>query len=555
MKAPMAAPGLAVDAAVAWQRRGRDAAAMPTGRPLGPDLEPGATLTGDQPGRAAAVPATVVLLQPPVGMFDTIARNIPLGLLAVARYLDPRYRVVIIDQRFADWRARLDAVLADPAAVVCAGFTVLTGTQIRFAVATARELRCRAPSIPIVFGGIHPTLLPEQTLAEQAIDYVVIGDGELTFRDLVDALAERRDPAALSGIAYRDDGGTPVVTPRREAFDVRTAPRLPYHLLDLPRYLGRSAQNHGEAFLVEGGRGCVHHCTFCFNSGVHRHTWRPFTVAAILDQITHLNRQHDVRGFFIVDDSFFIDRRRAFDFAQALVDAGLGIEWCAEANLSDIQRLRDAEWRLLERSGLSWLSVGVESGSPRILKHLRKNVRIPRLLDFNRRIARFDIRVRYNFMTGYIWDDDASIGETIDLCLRLTAGTPRIMVQPLYISTPLPGTEYLGDAERHGFETPTTLAAWSEFDPFHIAGRLPWLGRRRALFEMLMYTSFFIDAKPAYHANDSPYGRVIRWLGRLYRPLARWRFRHRCSWLFVEKYYFRLAEWRLRRRYRAHHVR
>ena len=499
---------------------------------------------------AAHGPPTILLIQPPVGMFDTITLNVPLGLLAVARFVHRDYRVVIVDQRLPGWSGVLEAEIANAGRLLCAGFTVLTGTQIRFALATARDLKRRLPDLPIVFGGIHPSLLPEQTLAEPSVDYVVIGDGELTFRELVDTLARGSTPESLPGLAHRDREGVAVVNPPREAFDVEHAPPLPYHLVDVGCYAKRSAQNRGEAFLVEGGRGCVHRCTFCFNSGFNRHTWRPFPIEAMIGQITRLHRDHGLDGFFVVDDSFFIDRRRALGFAEALVATGLDIEWCTEANLSDIQRLKDDEWRLLERSGLSWLSVGVESGSPRILKHLRKNVRLPILREFNTRIRRFDIRIRYNFMTGYIWDDDASVRETVDLCLELTRGSRQIMVQPLYISTPLPGTVYLSQAEKAGFETPATLEEWGDFDPFHIAERLPWLGRRRALFEMLMYTSFFIDGKPDYHANPTPYGRLVRWLGVLYRPLARWRFRHRVTWLFVEKYYFRAAEWLQQRRHR-----
>lgn len=501
------------------------------------------TITGDKRKK-------LVLIQPYVGIFDTLTLNIPIGLLAVSRYIHRDYDVTIIDQRLKQWRRSLESALASGA--ICAGITCLTGEQIRFAVQLAKHVKEIAGGVPVVFGGIHPSVLPEQTLKEDYIDFAIIGEGEAAFKQLADALSDGSPFEHIKGLAYKTGANSIVVNERAGFLNLEELPELPFHLIDVEKYKGLSAQNRGNSFLVEGGRGCVHQCVFCFNATFNNSRWRPFPVENIIGQIEYLNEKHNITGFFIIDDSFFINIKRVYEFIESVKRRNLEIQWCCEANLGDLVKLSANDLKELEKSGLNWLSVGVESGSQEILEKLRKKIKIEDLLDFNGRIKKYDINVRYNFMTGYPWDDNETTGKTVDLCLKLTGESKRIMVQPLYISVPLPGTEYLAECAKRGFKTPDSLEGWADFDPFFILNRLPWAaGKKKKILEMLMYTSFFIDGKPVYHSNRSLRGRIIAFLGRIYRPAARFRFKNLYYRFFIEKYYFYISAHILRRRLRS----
>ena len=486
----------------------------------------------------------IILIQPYTGIFDTITFNIPVGLLAVSRYLHNDFNIIIIDQRFKNWENELLTHLKKK--ILCVGITCLTGYQIYYAALIAKLVKSINQSIPVIFGGIHPTVLPEQTLKEPYIDFVVIGEGEITFKLLVTALDAESDFTTIRGIGYKRDNNI-FINDRDHFLDLKNIPELPYHLIEIEKYKGLSAQNEGNSFLIEGGRGCVHQCIFCFNAKFNKRKWRPFPVEKIIDQISHLYYNHNIQGFFIIDDSFFIDKNRVKLFISELKIKNLKIEWCCEANLSDLKKLSEKELAELEQSGLNWLSVGVESGSERILKNLKKYITITDLYDFNKRIQNYNIRIRYNFMTGYIWDDLQSIRETIDVCIKLTSEKNKIMVQPLYVSVPLPGTEYITSAEENGFTIPQNFIDWSEFDPFSILKFLPWAKKNKKIFELLMYTSFFIDNKTTYHSNSSVYGKIISFFGILYKPIARYRFKNLFHYLFIEKYYFILNNYILKK--------
>ena len=132
--------------------------------------------------------------------------ELPLGLLSIATPLDLQgYRIKIIDE-FANpnWkRELLEALTEKP---LCFGVTCMTGPQILHALAACRLVRERYPDVPIIWGGIHASLLPEQTLENPYPDIVVVGEGEETFLELVKALESGSPLSNVSGICYKENG-------------------------------------------------------------------------------------------------------------------------------------------------------------------------------------------------------------------------------------------------------------------------------------------------------------------------------------------------------------
>jgi len=459
---------------------------------------------------------TVVLIRPLAGVLDSVNRVIPIPLLAICRYLDlDTYRVEIVDQRFADWRRRLQRALTGE--VVLVGITCLTGFQIYFGVRLARLIRRLRPDVPLVWGGVHPTAEPEQTLREPFVDYVVVGEGERVFPRLVAALDRGGDVTGLPGVGFKGADGTPTVNPPDQLLDIADLPDLPY-VADL-----HDAQFYG----VEGSRGCVHRCTFCYNLGYNQGRWRPRSAGRVAENLARVHRDHGVRNFFIADDSFFVSPERAIAFAHHLERLRLPIRWGTEANVHMLARFDDGVLDLLARSGLDFLSMGVESGSQKILEFVHKPLDLGQLVAFNRRLRRWAIHPKYTFMTGLPVEDENDVRLSVQLVRRLLQDNEKALIQSFYMATPYPGTVYLEQCRAFGFEPPRALAGWADFDPFAVARHLPWVrGNRKRLFEFMMYSSLFVDGKIDYHLSDSWSGRLTAAAGRIYRPLARFRFNH-----------------------------
>ena len=467
---------------------------------------------------------TLVLLRPLAGVLDSVNRVIPIPLLAICRNLDrERYRVAIVDQRMPRWREDLDRALERD--VLLVGITCLTGYQIHFGTQLARYVRRRAPRAPIVWGGVHPTATPEETLREPFVDYVVIGEGEVTFPALVDALAGGGDPAALPGVGSKGPGGAIRVNPRPPLLDISELDDLPYDLIDMREYV--DGLEDAPFYGVEGSRGCIYACTFCYNPGYNQRQWRPRGAVRIVDNLERLHRAHGIRNFFVSDDCFFVSLDRAREFAELMIERDLGIRWGCEANLSILSKMDDATLQKLADSGLDFLSIGVESGSERVIEYVAKPVRLSDLRTFNRRLARYPIHPKYTFMTGTPIEGERELRQSVDLVRQLMADNDKALIQAFYLATPYPGTVYLEQCREHGFVPPTRLADWANFDPFSVARYLPWIrGRKKRMFEFMMYGSLFIDDKATYHTGSSAIGRLTAAVGRLYRPVARFRFQH-----------------------------
>ncbi len=481
----------------------------------------------------------VVLLRPVSGVFDRLYTVIPLPLLAACRRVDrARFDVTIVDQTIAGWRERLDAALRRD--VLAFGITSLTGVQLELGMHLARGLRRHKPGVPVIWGGIHPTCTPEQMLAEPEADVVVIGEAEDTLPELLDALATGADLGGVRGIAYRDGDGRTRTTPPRPPVDVERLEDPPYDLVDVRDYTGADSE-----FYVEAGRGCTYACTFCYNPVYNRRRWRPRAASRVVDDIAGLHAAHGISMFYLCDDMFLADGARVDAILDGLERRGLDVRLCCEANLSLLQRMDDDALRRLADAGMTWLSVGVESGSPRVLEFLRKPVRLPDLLAFNRRVRELPLRVRYNFMTGYPVETRDDVRSTVELMRRLLADNPRAMVKNADVTVPYPGTVYLQQCVEHGMRTPERVSAWFDHDPWTIHRHLPWMrGSRRRMFDMVMFSTYFIDDKMEFHemhTSRSRGSRAAALLARLYRPYARARLRRFWTAPFPEAHLLRAA--------------
>jgi len=473
----------------------------------------------------------IVLVSPTAGIFDDMLMTVPLAPLAISRKIDrDRYDPVIVDQRRRGWRQKLDDALAGD--VLLVGISSLTGAQLHFGADIARHVKRRRPKVPIVWGGIHPTCAPDQMLREEICDAVVVGEGEDALPVLADALAENEMPKDVAGVAYKTDDGTVRMNPAGPFHDIDGLENPPYDLIDIDAYLKDIQQRE---FFIEAARGCRFNCTFCYNPAYSRGMWRPRSVSRIMDNIRYLHDRYGISNFFLIDDSFFLSEERVTEFLERIEGDGLRIKWSCEGNMSNLSRMSDQLLGRLVSAGLTWLSIGVESGSERIRKYFRKNVDVDSVMAFNRRASNYDFSPRYNFVTGTPIEQKADMRKTVSLVQTLLKENPHALVRAVYITVPFPGTEYLSKCAEYGLEPSRDLESWADFDPFTVSRHLPWMkARKKRMFEFLMFSSFFVDRKAEYHLSESTLNRLIAFLGHAYRSVARFRLRHFLYFPFPE---------------------
>ena len=140
------------------------------------------------------------------------------------------------------------------------------------------------PTCPLVWGGVHPTLLPEQTASNDYVDIVVRGEGELIIKDLADAIAANQPLDGVAGITYTVNGAVKS-NPDGQIIDLDDIPiDLPYDLLQMDKYPSfKSGRFH-----IQTSRGCPHRCGFCYNTNFNKNRWRGKSAKRVLDEIEYI---------------------------------------------------------------------------------------------------------------------------------------------------------------------------------------------------------------------------------------------------------------------------
>ncbi len=434
----------------------------------------------------------------------------PLALLAVGSALDrTRYDVVIVDGRLE--RDPLTAVLgALDESAVCLGVTVLTGAPIRDALRLTRGVQRARPALPIVWGGWHPSLFPEECLREAGLQAVVIGQGEQTFAELVERFALGGPPDGVAGCAHVRGEGI-VSEPPRPLADVNAFPPHDYSLIDVERYFRRKSRRQLD---YVSSQGCRFRCEFCADPFVYRREWSGLAPARLGEEIERLWRAHPFTDLNFQDETFFTRSRRAADVADQILVRGQRFTWAATMRADQGARLDEWALTLCRRSGLRRAMVGVESGSQTLMDWMKKDVTLDQVFATAERLRAHDIGGLFPFIVGFPDEPPESVEATIAVVKRLRAMSPAFEAV-VYFYQPYPGSPIAELAWRRGYARPASLAEWAGFD--YVGARGPWVSE--ALWRRIQRFKFY--QQHAFGRHDHWLHAPLRWTARQ-RVAADW---------------------------------
>ena len=415
--------------------------------------------------------------------------DLPLELISVGSPLvRAGYRIHIIDQRVQpDWRERLSSALAEKP--ICVGVTSTSGPQLRQALEVSRLVKQQSDA-PVVWGGVHASLLPEQTLEKAEIDFVVQGEGERTLHELVAALESGKEVRGIPGLWHKDSGRIVNGVPR-PFIDLNEEPPLQYDLVDVPKYARTVFGVKRLSFSTS--RGCSFPCAFCCSTAFHGRHWRALRADIAVEQMKEFSRRYGVHGLFLTDPNFFLDLDRARSILEGIVRANLGLVFTRlHIRFDTLRRLSDEDIALIERAGCRCLSTGVESGSARIRELLRKPIDEGELHEMNRRLSRSTIMPLYFFMAGFPTETIEELKATVRLFMKLVSDNPRA-AKSLNLYMPFACTELFDLAVVEGLRPPRRMEDWFTFCYRNLGSGGSWLPDRvRKAAEMLDFCSFFV---------------------------------------------------------------
>jgi len=476
----------------------------------------------------------IVLVQPHEGAYNKIMKPwVPLSLLATSVKLEAEgYPITVIDQRVdPGWKHTLIRALErDP---VCVGVTSMTGSQILGALEASKLVKEHS-RVPVVWGGVHATLFPEQTLEHELVDVVIKGEGEETFYQLVKRLEHGGPYDELAGVACKTTDGI-LVNPDRSFLDPDTLPHPPYHLVNLEPYIHQYFSEK-RVIEVESSRGCPHHCGFCYNLPYNKRTWRPLSPDRVVDRLALLMDRYGLTAFHFLDDAFFIDRGRADGIMRRLIDLKLELRLGFQGiRVDTLARISDAELDRLYQAGGRFLQFGVESGSPRILEMINKRIKVDEVITLNRRLAKYpDLIPYYNFMCGFPTETKEDLFQTTTLAWTLLKENRKALISPFHHFKPYPGTPLADLILKDRYDYPKTLEEWGCFDWTEAQTQTQDPGAAR-LFKRVELASILADGKMEAQ-SDSP---AFTALAKMYRPVARFRLSNNFYSMMPEAMLFR----------------
>jgi anaerobic magnesium-protoporphyrin IX monomethyl ester cyclase len=370
-------------------------------------------------------------------------RMVPIGLISMASYLEQMgHRVLVHDclgpkAPLGIGRTVKEIIEYEPEIV---GFSTTTAGFLD-AHEMAKRIRQINPSIKNVFGGVHVSgvgaKLMEQFLE---IDYLAIGEGEMTLSEMADAVPS----GEISGLVWRDRGEVVVNPPRSKIPELDSLPFPAYEKLRgfpggyrLPPF--SYIRTPGTA--ISTSRGCVYQCSYCDRS-VFKQGFRSNSAEYTYEHLKYLRRQFGIRHVNIYDDLFTVNRKRVFALCEKLASNPVGIQFNCAVRVGHTD---DALLEALKEAGCLMVSVGVESGDPKMLEKLKAGVTVEQVKSTVAQIQSKGLRAKGLFMMGVVGDTEASIQKTSDFAIDL--GLDDMNMSKF---TPFPGAPCWGSIREEG---------------------------------------------------------------------------------------------------------
>lgn len=308
------------------------------------------------------------------------------------------------------------------------GITVMT-PKAASAFTVASLAKKYSKNCHVILGGPHATLRPDEILRNtNDVDFVVNGEGELTFLKLADALTTKTNNfSTVNGISYRY--GDRILQNDSKGF-IDNLDCLPFP--DRETLLGSDTYTSEDMGLLMGSRGCPYNCSYCATQ-IWTRKVRYRSLANILEEITYVHRRYGTRQFTFKDDSFTVNKKRVMEFCSKLMATGIRINWdCnTRVDLVDLELLRT-----MKKAGCNSIKVGIESGSERILKLMDKGITLERIMESAKLFRDVGIHWTAYFMMGIPTETKEDIKKTLDLLYKIKPSFASIGVYE-----PFPGTK------------------------------------------------------------------------------------------------------------------
>ncbi len=459
---------------------------------------------------------------------------LPLELLQIASGpAAAGYEVVLID-------AMIDPDYMDKLLEACDGALLfasscILGYQVYDGYLAAKAVRERYPNLPIVQGGWFPSVIPEMYLEQGVADAVGIGQGELTFMDVCEAVLNGEDLANVPGLAVMRDGKV-VYTDHRPVVGFDAFEPVPWHLLEYERYAELQTRptrlkvrhrfplpghwtpdNPPRGFSHFSSFGCPEPCTFCCSPALTGRRWKAIPGKQLAEEIAELQQRFKFDVLRFQDANFGVAEKRTKEFCETLVDLQVPIHWNGTIEIETIMRYKVETRDLLQESKCHLLWLGAETGTKEMQERIKKHIDIDHISVAIGELAKRDIIPGTFWIIGYPGETRESMEQTLKIAAEIKHRYP-IAGSEVYPFRPIPGTEDFDHAVKLGYVPPKDFHEWGKcFEYKYNSHNTPLPADIRHTWSRYNNTAAIYDK----HVTEG-----APWMRDVLSKIAGWRLKH-----------------------------
>jgi len=381
----------------------------------------------------------------------------PLGILYIASYLrnfDSETDIKIIDGSFLNKKDFLRSIEKENPDLMGLSFTTL---DCENAEKISRSIKNELPNVLLVAGGPHPTAMPENTLRNGAFDLAVVGEGEDTFKEIVQNFRDRKRRKKINkikGLSFLRNGKFFFTGVRNPIENLDFLPFPARGLINIKDYHGYYLQKNWPDTNFLSSRGCPFNCIFCSNP-----VWRPYkprirTPTNILKELAILKQEYKVKELFDYCDEFNFNQKNAIEICDAIRGSKLDITFKTHVRADNVSNKFASS---MGKAGY-WLALmGMESSSDCVLRGINKGISIRQIIQACKKLKKYDIKVGAYFMAFNVWlegnkvrhESIKDVKRTVDF-IKYLKKNKLINFTHFGMATPMPGSKLYDIAKNYG---------------------------------------------------------------------------------------------------------
>jgi anaerobic magnesium-protoporphyrin IX monomethyl ester cyclase len=285
-----------------------------------------------------------------------------------------------------------------------------------------------------IIGGHGPSPEPEYFLKKTLADFAILGEGEVTVIELLEAISGKKSLRGVKGIAYREDENVIINEKRGLIKDIDSIPFPAYKLFPMEYYrLLRAPHSANKDFVIPilSGRGCPFKCNFCYRLD---EGFRPRNNESIIEEIKLLKKDYGVTYILFGDELLMSSIKRTISLCEALIKSGLNIKWACNGRLN---YAKPDVLKLMKKSGCVFINYGIEAMDDQILKNMNKALTTECIIKGIEATLAEEISPGFNIIFGNIGENAETLNKGVDFLLKYDDGAQLRTIRPV---TPYPGS-------------------------------------------------------------------------------------------------------------------